>query len=123
MYLKNKISHVPFSFLLLNTILSAYPCLMIFLSQTEAKEFDKWLMSPSGTSYTLSQLMEGAGLTIALIISKNYSRSKRIFFAIGPGNNGGDGLVAARYLALFNYSVTIYKPKTEKSKSEFFDVT
>lgn len=29
----------------------------------------------------------------------------------GPGNNGGDGLVAARHMALFGYDVSIYYPK------------
>jgi NAD(P)H-hydrate epimerase len=92
------------------------------LSQQEAKEFDNWLMSPSGGAYTLQQLMELAGLTVALVIAKYYPNNKNIFIATGPGNNGGDGLVAARHLAIFNYSVTIYRPEFEKQDSDFFKV-
>ena len=29
----------------------------------------------------------------------------------GPGNNGGDGLVAARHLTHFGYSVDVFYPK------------
>jgi NAD(P)H-hydrate epimerase len=29
----------------------------------------------------------------------------------GPGNNGGDGLVAARHMVLFGYNVAVYYPK------------
>lgn len=31
--------------------------------------------------------------------------------AVGPGNNGGDGLVAARHLALMNYDISLFYPK------------
>ena len=95
------------------------------LSQEEAKSFDQWLMSSTGAAYTLPQLMELAGLTIATIIQNYYplSDKKKVFIAIGPGNNGGDGLVAARHLSTFNYSVTIYKPETRgKDQVEFFNV-
>ena len=30
---------------------------------------------------------------------------------VGPGNNGGDGLVAARHLALMNYDISLFYPK------------
>lgn len=29
----------------------------------------------------------------------------------GPGNNGGDGLVAARHMKLFGYNVSVFYPK------------
>ena len=92
------------------------------LSQQEAKEFDNWLMSPSGGAYSLQQLMELAGLTVALAIVKYYPNDKNIFIATGPGNNGGDGLVASRHLSIFNYSVTVYRPLIEKPESNFFKV-
>lgn len=92
------------------------------LSQQEAKEFDEWLLSPSGGAYTLQQLMELAGLTIALAIEKYYPESGRIFVVTGPGNNGGDGLVAARHLSTFNKTVTVYRPVFERKESEFFIV-
>lgn len=92
------------------------------LSQQEAKELDNWLMSPSGGAFTLQQLMELAGLTIALTIVKYYPNIKNIFIATGPGNNGGDGLVASRHLSTFNYSVTVYRPFLENPESDFFKV-
>jgi NAD(P)H-hydrate epimerase len=92
------------------------------LSKQEAKEFDEWLMSPSGGAYTLQQLMELAGLTVALAIEKYYPESEQILVVTGPGNNGGDGLVAARHLATFNKMVTVFRPDLEKKESEFFTV-
>lgn len=35
----------------------------------------------------------------------------RALIICGPGNNGGDGLVAARHMVLFGYTVFIYYPK------------
>lgn len=36
---------------------------------------------------------------------------KRVIVVSGPGNNGGDGLVCARHLNLFGYSVEVVYPK------------
>lgn len=44
-------------------------------------------------------LMENAGTGLAEEIRKLNSTGKRVLFLCGTGNNGGDGLVAARHLA------------------------
>lgn len=38
-------------------------------------------------------------------------RYKSALIICGPGNNGGDGLVAARHMILFGYKVAVYYPK------------
>jgi len=68
----------------------------------------------SGVSY--AQMMESAGRAVALACQKALDVASRpILVLIGPGNNGGDGLVAARYLAQAGAEVTCYiwKRKTE----------
>ena len=63
-----------------------------------------------------NQLMEQAGNGVADFIStKLSSKIKKIFVVCGPGNNGGDGLVAARYLSE-NYQVSVFLP-VEKMKT------
>jgi NAD(P)H-hydrate epimerase len=42
-------------------------------------------------------------------------KGRRILIACGPGNNGGDGLVAARHLWHYGYQPTIYYPKRPKN--------
>ncbi|KJP88455.1 YjeF family domain-containing protein [Plasmodium fragile] len=66
--------------------------------------------------YTTEQLMELAGLSIAQIICKEYTlnKFKKILIFCGPGNNGGDGLVAARHLKQFGYDITVAYPKENK---------
>ena len=44
------------------------------------------------------RLMENAGRRVAEVVARRYPNA-RVLILVGPGNNGGDGIVAARYLA------------------------
>lgn len=49
-----------------------------------------------------AQLMELAGQACAVALARVYDRDKypRVLVCCGPGNQGGDGLVAARHLGV-----------------------
>ena len=62
--------------------------------------------------FPLEVLMELAGMSVAHTvydINKNYEKGsiKNILVIVGPGNNRGDGLVAARHLCNLNFNVTV----------------
>ncbi|MCB9421105.1 MAG: NAD(P)H-hydrate dehydratase [Ardenticatenaceae bacterium] len=61
----------------------------------------------AGNSY--NQMMETAGRSVAEAIIQRYPvEEKSILVLVGPGNNGGDGLVAGRYLAQAGADVAFY---------------
>ncbi len=60
---------------------------------------------------SLDQLMENAGLAVAEAVRDEFGKhtelfGKRITAFIGGGNNGADGLVASRHLAIWGANVT-----------------
>lgn len=57
-------------------------------------------------------LMENAGKAVAEEVRRILSsiRQQRILILIGPGNNGGDGLVAARHLHDWGAKISLYLP-------------
>lgn len=60
--------------------------------------------------HTLEQLMELAGLAVAHTVAASSPGGGRVALVCGPGNNGGDGLVAARHLHHFGYDVSVFYP-------------
>ncbi|RKF65168.1 NADH-hydrate epimerase [Golovinomyces cichoracearum] len=86
-----------------------------YLSASNALALDKDLMSHGG--FSIDQLMELAGLSVSQVIHHVHPQSmgKKILIACGPGNNGGDGLVAARHLKHYGYQPIVYYPKRNKS--------
>ncbi|CAH9115081.1 unnamed protein product [Cuscuta epithymum] len=87
------------------------PDCISYLRQQEAAEIDELLMGPFG--FSVDQLMELAGLSVANAVAEVYKPSEysRVLAICGPGNNGGDGLVAARHLHHFGYKPIICYPK------------
>jgi len=83
-----------------------------YLTAKLAQQIDEELMNAAG-AFSLDQLMELAGLACAQTLAKVYDTKKypRVLVCCGPGNQGGDGLVAARHLGMFGYKPTIYMPK------------
>ena len=87
-----------------------------FINASVAQAIDVKLMEKPG--WTIDQLMELAGLSVAQDVydfMKN-GNGKRVLLVCGPGNNGGDGLVAARHLHHFGYKPTILYPKAGKGE-------
>jgi hydroxyethylthiazole kinase-like uncharacterized protein yjeF len=98
-----------------------------YITGEKAQEIDKELMGPE-QGFSLEQLMENAGISVAhavvQFLDKDYkerempSSNKQILIVCGPGNNGGDGLVAARHLFHFGFKPTVVYAK-EASKETY----
>ena len=93
---------------------------MRFLTSTAAQQLDRDLLSVGG--FSIDQLMELAGLSCAEAFYHSYPPGARqqVLIACGPGNQGGDGLVAARHLHHFGYTPQVWYPK--RNKAPLFDV-
>lgn len=83
---------------------------MKYLNQAEATQIDLDLFNEY--KYSVDQLMELAGLSCAHAIAKSYQTTDGVVLVCcGSGNNGGDGLVCARHLALLGFRCDVYYPK------------
>jgi NAD(P)H-hydrate epimerase len=102
-----------------------------YLNAADAAALDVELMSTPG--FSLEQLMELAGLAVAeavyqvipppssSTVTTTTTTRPRILLICGPGNNGGDGLVAARHLVLFGYDCIVVYPK-RSSQTHFINL-
>ena len=74
------------------------------VSNAEMAEADRLTIEGGTAGLTL---MENAGKAVAQAVSGRHSAGGRVVVLAGPGNNGGDGFVAARLLAERGYAVTV----------------
>jgi hydroxyethylthiazole kinase-like uncharacterized protein yjeF len=84
---------------------------MKLLSVDEMRRVEK-ASDKAGHSY--ADMMQRAGQAVAeAICAQRDVKDRRVLVLVGPGNNGGDGLVAARALAAANARVVCYllKPR------------
>lgn len=81
-----------------------YPVKIITVEKSRSLENEA---NSRGLSF--AEMMENAGRGVALAIDQRVeARGKRIVILVGPGNNGGDGLVAAHHLWEMGARVTCY---------------
>lgn len=73
----------------------------------EMRVLDQFVIDKIGISAEI--LMERAGLGVAKNISKRFPSDafRRVLVVCGPGNNGGDGFVCARYLSDMGYETEV----------------
>jgi hydroxyethylthiazole kinase-like uncharacterized protein yjeF len=74
-------------------------------------------MEADAAGLTFSRMMENAGRSVARAIAREYGplAGQKITVLAGPGNNGGDGLVAAHWLAMEGADVEVFLAKERPS--------
>lgn len=70
--------------------------------------------------WTYNDMMEAAGKAVAAAIDTHLGHLANgpVLVLAGPGNNGGDGLVAARWLDAWEWDVRVYAWKRPGAKSD-----
>ena len=67
---------------------------------------------------TYAQMMEAAGRAVAqAVLDRSDTATEKVVVLCGAGNNGGDGLVAAYYLAEAGAAVSVYCPAPPDEQS------
>ncbi len=62
-------------------------------------------------------LMQAAGCEVASVIRQRFSTDSNVVVVAGPGNNGGDGAIAAQILSEEGYSVCVVRVAVAASKA------
>ncbi|MFZ0723261.1 MAG: NAD(P)H-hydrate epimerase, partial [Xanthobacteraceae bacterium] len=74
------------------------------LTNTEMAQADRLAISGGVAGM---ELMENAGAAVAEAVAARKGRASSVTVVAGPGNNGGDGFVAARLLAARGYRLEV----------------
>jgi ADP-dependent NAD(P)H-hydrate dehydratase / NAD(P)H-hydrate epimerase len=77
----------------------------VFMTRGQMREYDRLASSRFGVPGIV--LMENAGRGAARIAAAMARGGRRVAIVCGPGNNGGDGFVAARHLAAMGLDVHV----------------
>ena len=78
---------------------------MLWFSRAQLMEVDRRAVEEFGISVLM--LMENAGREVAQVARSYMMEGSSVLILAGAGNNGGDGLVAARHLANHGHRVRI----------------
>lgn len=83
------------------------PAHLKIVSVDEMRHLEQ-LSDEAGLSF--AEMMENAGEAVANAIADEFpfAGETQVLLLVGPGNNGGDGLVCARYLSEAGYGVRVY---------------
>ncbi|MBO6901859.1 MAG: NAD(P)H-hydrate dehydratase [Rhizobiaceae bacterium] len=91
----------------------------VLLTPDEMASADR--MADNVGPFNLRRLMENAGAAVAREALRLYPRAEAFDILCGPGNNGGDGYVAARILAETGMPVTVWAHGTPRDGTEAAD--
>lgn len=83
------------------------------ITSEQAKQLDLKTQERDGVSE--EELMERAGLSIVDALLQDFPSAHKVIIVVGPGNNGGDGLVIARELLKNGKSIKIVCPERGSS--------
>lgn len=72
--------------------------------------------------FSLFTLMENAGRNVTERIVPFLKKEDRIAIIAGTGNNGGDGIVIARYLQLAGYDVSLFFRSVNRKQLSHSDI-
>lgn len=82
---------------------------MKYATLWQSRELDRLMVEEFGVS--IEMMMESAGYRLAEFLRG----SKSVLIICGKGNNGGDGLSAARHLTNFGVETAVYMPQGNRN--------
>lgn len=86
------------------------------LTPVEMAEADR--LAIAGGPFDGIGLMRNAGAAVAAVVLERFPAAKRVHVLAGPGNNGGDGYVAARILHESGVAVALWTAGTPRDGSD-----